>query len=175
MFERLRRTMKTLCSSLLALCAAIPLSAQTQAAASKADDPAFVKKAAFQIDSYVAGWYRTKRLPVPEVTDDATFLRRAFLVAIGRIPTAEEARFFLEIDEEGKRIQLIDYLLASQGYSSHMTNWAFDLLRVTDRKPGFGGSFEPYRDWVRRAVEDNMRWDDFTTSLLAARGNAWDP
>lgn len=167
--------MKTLCSSLLALCAAIPLSAQTQAAASKADDPAFVKKAAFQIDSYVAGWYRTKRLPVPEVTDDATFLRRAFLVAIGRIPTAEEARFFLEIDEEGKRIQLIDYLLASQGYSSHMTNWAFDLLRVTDRKPGFGGSFEPYRDWVRRAVEDNMRWDDFTTSLLAARGNAWDP
>ncbi len=167
--------MKTLCSSLLALCAVIPLSAQTQTAASKADDPAFVKKAAFQIDSYVAGWYRTKRLPVPEVTDDATFLRRAFLVAIGRIPTAEEARFFLEIDEEGKRIQLIDYLLASQGYSSHMTNWAFDLLRVTDRKPGFGGSFEPYRDWVRRAVEDNMRWDDFTTSLLAARGNAWDP
>lgn len=153
----------------------MPLSAQTSAAASKADDPAFVKKAAFQIDSYVAGWYRTKKLTVPEVTDDATFLRRAFLVAIGRIPTAEEARFFLEIDEEGKRIQLIDYLLASQGYSSHMTNWAFDLLRVTDRKPDFSGSFEPYRDWVRRAVEDNMLWDDFTSSLIAARGNAWDP
>lgn len=169
--------MKALSLLILAVGLLLPVGAQTSAssAPSKADDPEFVKKAAFQIDSYVAGWYRTKRLPVPDVTDDATFLRRAFLVSIGRIPTAEEARFFLEIDEEGKRIQLIDYLLATKGYSSHMTNWAFDLLRVTDSKSGFSGSFEPYRDWVRRAMEDNMRWDDLTRSLLAARGNAWDP
>ena len=167
--------MKALPIAILALSAAIPAVAQTSGPPSKADDAEYVKKAAFKIDSYVAGWYRTKKLPVPEVTDDATFLRRAFMVAIGRIPTAEEARFFLEIDEEGKRIQLVDYLLNTKGYSSHMTNWAFDLLRVTDSKAGFRGSFEPYRDWVRRAMEDNMRWDDFTHSLLAAEGNAWDP
>lgn len=167
--------MKALSFAILALTAALPAAAQTSAPPSKADDAEFVKNAAFKIDSYVAGWYRTKKLPVPAVTDDATFLRRAFLVSIGRIPTAEEARFFLEIDEEGKRIQLIDYLLSTKGYSSHMTNWAFDLLRVTDSKSGFSGSFEPYRDWVRRAMENNMRWDDFTQNLLASSGNAWNP
>ncbi len=151
------------------------LAAAEPVAKSKADDPEFVRKAAYQIDSYVAGWYRQQKLEVPSVTDDATFLRRAFLVGIGRIPTAEEARFFLELDESDKRTQLVDYLLASSGYSSHMANWVFDLLRVTDDKPGFGGNFEPYRDWVRGAMADNMPWDEFTTQLIAAKGNAWDP
>lgn len=144
-------------------------------AASPADDPEYVRKAALKIDGYVAAWYRQKKMAVPEVTDDATFLRRAFLVTIGRIPTAEEARLFLEIEDPAKRTQLIDYLLSSPGYSSHMSNWAFDLLRVTDGKSGFSGTLEPYRDWVRTAMEENMPWDDMTRGLLAATGNSWDP
>lgn len=139
------------------------------------DDPAFIAKAALAIDGHVASWYRKQKLPVPEVTDDATFLRRAFLVAVGRIPTAEEARFFLEIEDADKRSQLIDYLVNSPGYASHMTNWAFDLLRVTDRRPGFDADFEPYRHWVRQAMEDNMPWDEFSTKLLASTGDGWDP
>jgi hypothetical protein len=139
------------------------------------DDPAFVAKAARAIDGHVAAWYRKQKLPVPAVTDDATFLRRTFLVAIGRIPTAEEALFFLEMDDPAKRIQIIDYLMQSPGYSSNMTNWAFDLLRVTDGKPGFNGNFDAYRNWVRTALEENMPWDEFTQSLLAASGDGWDP
>ena len=141
----------------------------------KGDDPEFVAKAARTIDGHVAAWYRKQKLPVPAVTDDATFLRRVFLVGIGRIPTAEEARFFLEIDDPAKRTQLIDYVMKSKGYSSHMTNWAFDLLRVTDGRPGFQGNFEPYRNWVRTALENNMPWDDFTNALLASSGDGWDP
>ncbi len=141
----------------------------------KGEDPEFIAKAARTIDGHVAAWYRKQKLPVPEVTDDATFLRRVFLVGIGRIPTAEEARFFLEIDDPTKRTQLIDYVMKSKGYSSHMTNWAFDLLRVTDGRPGFQGNFEPYRNWVRTALENNMPWDDFTNALLASSGDGWDP
>lgn len=143
--------------------------------AARTDDPEFVRKAALEIDKHVAGWYRRQNLPVPEISDDATFLRRAFLVAIGRIPTAEEARFFLEIEDPGKRAQLIDYLLDSPGYSSHMANWAFDLLRVADTKPGSRSGFEPYREWVRQAIDANMPWHELSRRLLAARGNMWDP
>jgi hypothetical protein len=149
--------------------------AQAAEKPSPADDPAFIAKAARSIDTNVAAWYRKEKLPVPAVTDDATFLRRAFLVAIGRIPTAEEARFFLEIDDANKRVQLIDYLTQSPGYSSHMANWVFDLLRVTDDKPGFNGTFEPYRYWVRTAMENNMPWNEFTYALLSANGDGWDP
>ncbi|RYD60224.1 MAG: DUF1549 domain-containing protein, partial [Verrucomicrobiaceae bacterium] len=142
---------------------------------SPADDPAFIAKAARAIDANVAAWYRKEKLTVPAVTDDATFLRRAFLVGIGRIPTAEEARFFLEIDEANKRVQLIDYLMKSPGYASNMANWVYDLLRVTDDKPGFNGTFEPYRYWVRTAMENNMPWNEFSYALLAANGDGWDP
>lgn len=163
--------------TILAFAAGLPfalLPAQ-EAPVSKTDDPEFVRQAALEIDKHVAAWYRKKGLAVPEVTDDATFLRRAFLVAVGRVPTAEEARFFLEIEDEEKRTQLINYLLDSPGYSSHMANWAFDLLRVADTKPGNRGGFEPYREWVRTAIEENMPWDELTRELLAARGNMWDP
>lgn len=139
------------------------------------EDRAAVREAALRIDRQVAGWFRMNELEVPEVTDDATFLRRAFLVAIGRIPTMSEAKFFLAAEGEGKREGLIDHLLESPGYHSHMTNWAFDLVRVRDRKPGFGGNFEPYRAWVREAIADNMPWDEFTSKLLASSGDGWDP
>ena len=139
------------------------------------DDPAYLKEAALKIDQHIAAFYRKQELSVPEVTDDATFLRRAFLVSIGRIPSAEEAVAFLEIQDDNKREQLISYLLASPGYSSHMTNWAFDLLRVRDRVEGKPVDFEPYRNWVRTAIDNDMPWNEMTHHLLASTGDGWDP
>ncbi len=141
---------------------------------SPADDPVYLKKAALQIDQYVASFYRSKKLDVPKVTDDATFLRRAFLVSIGRIPTAEEARSFLEIEDKTKREALVDYLLKTEGYSSHMSNWIFDLLRITDGRTGTSATNEPYRQWVRNAMSNNMRWSEFTNHLIASSGDGWD-
>jgi len=158
----------------LCLLVTLPLSSAQGVKAPK-DDPAFIKKAALTIDQNVATWYRRQKLEVPAVTDDATFLRRSFLVAIGRIPTAEESRAFLEISDPGKRLQLIDYLLASPGYSSHLSNWTFDLLRLADGKIGSTANNEPYRNWVRNAVADNMPWDQFVHKLISSEGDGWDP
>jgi hypothetical protein len=137
--------------------------------------PEFIKKAALQIDQHVASFYRSKNLAVPKTTDDATFLRRAFLVSIGRIPTAEEALAFLEIEDPTKREALIEYVLNSKGFSSHMTNWAFDLLRITDGRMGSSATNEPYRHWVRTAMTDNMPWDEFTRLLISSSGDGWSP
>lgn len=145
------------------------------AAESPADDITRLKKAALQIDQQVATFYRNKKLPVPQVTDDATFLRRAFLVSIGRIPTSEEALAFLEIEDPAKRENLVEYLLKSPGFSSHMSNWAFDLLRITDGRTGSSATNEPYRHWVRKAMAENMPWDQFTRNLISASGDGWDP
>jgi hypothetical protein len=135
------------------------------------DNPAFIKQAAYKIDSLVAGWYRQQNLPVPQVTDDATFLRRAFMVSIGRVPTAEEARSFLEIEDADKRSQLVDYLLHSPGYSSHMTNWVFDLVRFAEVR-NFPLIY--YREWIRSAMENNMPWTEFTEKILSSSGSGWD-
>lgn len=150
--------------------------ASAQGAKEPKDDPAFLKKAALTIDTHVANWYRRQKLPVPANTDDATFLRRTFLVTVGRIPTGQESRDFLEISDAKKRDELVSYLLASPGYSSHFANWNFDLLRLADRKIEGGTAHNgPYRNWVRNAVADNMPWDQFVRQLLSAEGDGWDP
>ena len=138
------------------------------------DNPKFLQCATYRIDQLIAEFYRSKKLDIPTVTDDATFLRRMFLVSIGRIPTTEEALEFLEITDPNKREGLVDYLLKSKGHSSHMTNWAFDLLRVTDGRMGSTTSNEPYRHWVRSAMTQNMPWDEFTKRLIASSGDGWD-
>jgi hypothetical protein len=142
---------------------------------SPSPDLTTLKKAALKIDQAVAGFYQQKKLDVPKVTDDATFLRRAFLVSIGRIPTIEEGRAFLEINEPNKREELVIYLLNSKGYSSHLTNWVFDLLRLADHQTGNNANNEPYRNWVRTAIDKNMPWNEFVHILLSAEGDGWDP
>jgi hypothetical protein len=153
----------------------LPLSGQTKHSEKPSENPEFLRESAVEIDRHIAAFYRANKLSVPEVTDDATFMRRAFLVAIGRIPTAEEALAFIEIEDPAKRGELVSYLMKSQGYSSHMTNWAFDLLRLRDGRQGSQATNEPYRNWIRKAMDDNMPWDDFVTSLVASSGNGWDP
>ena len=57
--------------------------ALAQQSENKGPDMALLQKAAFNIDKHVANLYKRKKLKVPEVVDDATFLRRSFLVAAG--------------------------------------------------------------------------------------------
>lgn len=158
----------------LAAAVLLPLSAQTDKATKPVVGIDFLRKSAMEIDRHIASFYQAKKLPVPKVTDDATFMRRAFLVAVGRIPTAEEALAFIEIQDLAKRGELVAYLMGSQGYSSHMTNWAFDLLRLRDGRQGSQATNEPYRNWIRKAMDENMPWDELVTSLVSSSGNGWD-
>ena len=154
------------------LCLSVPALAQ-EAEKKGGPDPATLKKAAFAIDRHVATLYKRKKLKVPQVVDDATFLRRSFLVAAGRIPTLDEARMFLEIEDENKREMLASYLMSDKndGYRSTMVNWVSDLLRLTD---SFNeGQAAPYVQFVHEAMRNNMPWDDFAHSLLSAKGSGW--
>lgn len=149
----------------------------SQVAAQKAgpqDDPEFLKKSALMIDRHVAALYKSKKLQVPEVVDDATFLRRSFLVAAGRIPNLEEARAFLEIEDSDKREALVSYLMNSDGYRSHMTNYVLDILRAQEIfEGGRDRSASPYLGWVHTSIADNKPWDQMARELLSSKGSLW--
>jgi hypothetical protein len=161
--------MKIGLAGLAALCVLGPVHGQGSAANR---DQSALKKAAYNVDKHVAALYRRKKLPVPAVVDDPTFLRRSFLVSAGRIPTLDEARMFLEIEDADKREMLSDYLTESDGYRSHMINWVLDLLRVQD---GFGNrsTAAPYVEFVRQGVANNMPWDKFAKKIVGSKGSAW--
>ena len=125
--------------------------------------------AAHQIDVRVAKIYKSKGVSVPDDASDSVFLRRSFLLAVGRIPTVEEARVFLESDDPQKRILLVRYLMNSKGYSSHMASWLIDMLRVQENFEN-RRTAAPYMEWVRKAVAENKPFDELTRELLSAQG-----
>ncbi len=56
----------------------------------------------------------------PILCSDAVFIRRAYLDLTGKLPTAEEAKAFIQSSEKNKRVALIDRLLEQ---SAHVDYW----------------------------------------------------
>src|SRR5262245_10729708 len=66
------------------------------------------------------------------LSDDAEFVRRIYLDLTGTLPTPAEARAFLDDKTPGKRVKLIDTLLASPGYVRRMV-WFWDVTLMERR------------------------------------------
>lgn len=129
------------------------------------------EKASAKIDALIAAGYDEHEIEPNRRTDDATFVRRAHLDIIGRIPTADEAGEFIASDDPAKRRQLIDRLLDSPGYVSHQFNFWADILRITTRMSGQSPENGiAYGNWVKSALRDNMPFDRFVSELITAEG-----
>src|SRR5262245_31421382 len=77
------------------------------------------RAAAQKIDALLAAdWQRHGLQPNPPASDEL-FVRRIYLDAAGRIPSAREAAAFLADTAPDKRAKLIDTLLASEGHALH--------------------------------------------------------
>jgi len=91
-------------------------------------------------------------------SDDAEFLRRAFLSIIGTLPTADEVRQFLDDSSAEKRARLVDDLLERPEYADFWALKWSDLLRVDRKKLGHRGAHEYYA-WIHRSVDENKTLD----------------
>jgi hypothetical protein len=122
---------------------------------------------AAKIDQLIAArWAANKVTPAP-LADDGTFLRRLSLDVIGRIPSASEARRFLDDPTSDKREQAIERLLDSPGYISHFANIWRDLL-LPEAKADFQQRFlsNLIERWLRKQFTDNVPYDQMVRELL---------
>ena len=127
-----------------------------------------------QIDALLAqSWQKHKITPNAPV-DDATFLRRAYLTVVGRIPTLDEAQSFDAYQAKDKRAKLIDHLLASEGYVQHSFNYWADVLRA--QSVGVGGSTtaQNYLNFIRESLRSNKPWDQMARELVSSTGSCFD-
>jgi hypothetical protein len=122
------------------------------------------------VDRHV--WDKLDRLGIQPsgLADDATFLRRVFLDAIGTLPTADETRTFLGSDEPDKRTRLIQQLLNRNEYSFYQSQKWADLLRVDGNALGAEASVA-FNRWLRRQFRENRPYDEFVRDILTARGS----
>jgi hypothetical protein len=124
------------------------------------------------IDSLVARkWTALGLTPSPPCTD-AEFVRRAFLDAIGTLPTPAEVEAFLADRTPDKREKLIDALLSRQEYADYWTLKWGDLLRVGRGRLGEKGMWSFY-NWLHTAVRENRPVDRWVRELLTAQGSSY--
>lgn len=122
------------------------------------------------IDHFILKKLEEQGLSFSEKADKATLIRRVYLDLIGLPPSLEEVDAFLKDDSPAAFEKVVDRLLALPSFGER---WAWDWLdaaRYADTN-GFQGDptrkMYPWRDWVIRAINNNMPYDQFTVEQLA--------
>jgi hypothetical protein len=146
---------------LVGLCGTLPAAAP---AAESARDPAAL---AARIDHLLAvRWTHAKVTPVGP-SDDAEFLRRAYLDLTGTIPPVAEVRRFLKDTSPGKRRALVDQLLHGPGYVRHFSAlWRELLVPDTDVPPGHEAARADLERWLNKKFADNVPFDKIARAVI---------
>lgn len=119
-------------------------------------------------------WQKLERLNIlpSELIDDERFLRRVSLDLIGRLPTAEETRQFLDDSRGDKRQWLVDRLLERPEYADFWANKWADLLRPNPYRVGIKAT-QSLDVWLRDVFRENRSYDRWVRELLTAQGSTW--
>ena len=118
-------------------------------------------------------WKKLGIAPSPRSTDEA-FIRRAFLDAIGTLPTPEEVTAFVADSAPDKRDRLVDRILERPEYADYWANLWGDLLR--NKREGDEqkrGTFA-FAAWIRNCFAENLPYDQFVREILTAQGEVGD-
>jgi hypothetical protein len=114
-----------------------------------------------------------ERLVATPLLDDAAFLRRATLDAIGLLPTEEELQHFLADPSSDKRSLAIDRLLADPRHADVWIPYWQDVLAENPTLINASlNSTGPFRWFLQDALRDRKPIDRWVTELVMMRGNA---
>ena len=134
------------------------------------------------IDEFAIGKFKELGIAPSPVCDDATFVRRAYLDAIGSLPTPEEVKAFVDREDLAKREKLIDQLLGLTGdplldiyndrYAAYWTLKWSDLIRNSTDNLGEQGMWALH-NWIREAFRVNKGMDQFVKEIITAKGSLY--
>ncbi len=125
------------------------------------------------IDEFIVAELEKHGLALSPEADPGTLARRLFLDLTGLLPPPNRVDSFLrdyETSPDGAVAALVDELLESPHYGERWGRHWLDQARYADSN-GYTIDGErvmwPYRDWVIRAVNDDLPFDRFTIEQIA--------
>lgn len=118
------------------------------------------------MDAFLAHRLAQEGLQFSQEADAATLIRRVAIDLTGLPPTLEELKRLAQSPYEA----VVDHYLAKTSFGEHWASQWLDLARYADSS-GYP-SDQPreiwaYRDWVIRALNANMPFDQFTREQIA--------
>ena len=124
------------------------------------------------IDRFILAKLEENSLAPAPLADRSTLIRRAYFDLIGLPPTAEEVQAFVHDERPDAFGKVVDDLLASPHYGERWGRYWLDVARYGEDQ---AHSFQPrlypngfrYRDWVVRALNRDMPYDQFVIEQIA--------
>lgn len=133
----------------------------------KVSDPLWPKN---EIDHFVLSRFDREGLKPSPVADASTLVRRVYLDLIGLPPSTAEVDAFLKDKDPRAYEKLVDRLLASNQFGVKWARPWLDYARYADSHGFQRDDFRDlwaWRDWVVRALNSDMPFDQFTIEQLA--------
>ncbi len=122
------------------------------------------------IDAFILQRLKKEQLTPSTEADKATLIRRVTFDLTGLPPTIQETRAFISDSSPEAYDKVVDRLLASARYGEHMALGWLEASRYADTD-GYQNDRLRYmwvwRDWVIKALNDNMPFDRFVTEQMA--------
>ena len=129
---------------------------------------------ASEIDRFILANLESNGLVPAPAADRRTLVRRATFDLIGLPPTPEEVDHFLHDPSPDAFAHVVDRLLDSPRYGERWGRYWLDVARYADTK-GYIFTEErkfpysyTYRDWVIRALNEDLPYDQFLIQQIAA-------
>ena len=125
------------------------------------------------VDSFVLARLESRQLRPVGRASSAALIRRITLDLTGLPPTPGEIDTFLSDRRPDSWNRLVDRLLASPAYGEKWGRHWLDVVRYADDQLRTEYYYRPlphawrYRDWVVRALNDDLRYDQFIIHQLA--------
>ncbi|MEK6477239.1 DUF1549 domain-containing protein [Catalinimonas sp. 4WD22] len=140
---------------------------EAELALSKPELPEGTGNISHPVDKLVTAYFEEQGVDMPEVVDDKTFMRRAYLDVIGLLPEPEAIQAFEQKSSPDKRAQLVDELLSdNKNYTQHWLSFWNDLLRNDYSGTGFiTGGRKQITDWLYHSLKDNKPYDVMVKQL----------
>ncbi len=122
------------------------------------------------LDNFILEKIEGHNLPVSSIANKTTLLRRITLDLTGLPPTPDEIDAFLADNSDNAYEKAIDRLIATPQYGERMAVEWLDVARYADshgyQDDGMRTTW-PWRDWVIKSFNKNMRYDQFLLEQLA--------
>lgn len=115
------------------------------------------------IDHYINARLQAAAVSPAPQADDANLLRRTMFDLVGRPPTAAEARAYISATDEGKRVALVDRLIASPAFVRQQAA-EFDALLMRDTRASL-------RDYLAKAFGENRPWDQMFRDMIVGESD----
>lgn len=123
------------------------------------------------IDNFIIARLEREQLAPAKPATARTQIRRLHFDLVGLPPTPETVQAYAaQLDDDATYRTLVNQLLSKPAFSERLTAYWLDVVRYADSVGIHGDqlvSMSPYRDYVLKAFNENMPYDQFITEQLA--------